>query len=344
MKNYIRTLTVLLLIVNTLFSFSQTDYKSITKAGYKYFSIKDTLKQSSCDSIRFVVRNNDSQKKPLLVFIQGSSSQSLIINDNNESYSVIESLAYSELLEKYCVVLISKPGVSVCSADKPHINNEVYTANNYKDYYVNSTIQVIHFLTNQVYVDKSKVYLIGHSQGSSIAAKIASTYPNQISKLVFMSGHVFDRHYQDITNYRKQAEYGIIASTQAQEKIDSVYNNYELLKQCVEQKSKYFENDDLIFYHYRNSYSFNFDPPIDCLLKYNNPTLVVYGTKDPAVNELDMLPLFYTRANNTNLTIHCYPNYDHNYWLREYDNRGEVVKELFNWPSVFGKVDEWLSE
>jgi len=348
--NYHKFIIILSLFCCTITTNAQNDISKVNKAGFKYFSIKDTLSTSYIDSIRFISSGNNYQKKPVIIFVQGSGNESLILEDNKQYFSPIQSLIPKEYFNKYIIVQISKPGIPICShySESSRLwnnnrgNYKQFVQNDYLDYYVSSTIQVVDFFRSKSFVDTTKIYLIGHSQGASIAAKTANKYQNKISKLVFMSSHIYDRQNQAINNIRKKIDYGILDAKIAQTKIDSVYNNYNRIKEIVEHKDKYFNSDDINYYLYRYDYSFNYDPPIVYLLQCNIPTLFIYGGQDPAVTELDMIPLIYTRANKTNYKVQCYPKYDHNYWLREYDSNGNILTEEYNWPNVFIELEKWL--
>jgi pimeloyl-ACP methyl ester carboxylesterase len=329
--------------------YSQFDLNSINNTGFNYFSIKDTLKSSECDSIRFIVKENDTKPKPVIVFIQGSGNGSLIIKNKNQSHSILESLIPPESFDKYNFVLVSKPGVPICESSDSSCqlwsekrgDYNLFVKNDYKDYYVSAISQVIDFLKKQDFVDSQKIYLIGHSQGSSIAAKLAATYPGKVNKLVFMSGCILDRKYQEINTIRKKEDYRMLSHANAQLKIDSIYENYRDLKEIM---SYGVDTTNLDYYYYRYDYSFNFDPSLQYLLQYKQPTLVIYGSADLKSKELDLLPLFYTRANKNNLSFICYSNYDHNYFEREYDAQGKLLSEKFHWPDVFKDIDSWLSD
>ncbi|MRT93866.1 alpha/beta hydrolase [Ancylomarina sp. 16SWW S1-10-2] len=346
---YRKVVFVIMLLFLKISAYSQVDLNSINHTGFNYFSIQDTCETSECDSIRFIVKKKDTKPKPVIIFIQGSGNGSLIILDQNQSYSIIESLIPAECFEKYDFVLVSKPGVPICESSESSRqlwnakrgDYKLFVKNDYKDYYVNAIAQVIDFLKKQDFVDSQKIYLVGHSQGSAIAAKIAAKYPGKVSKLVFMSGCIFDRKYQEINSLRQRADYRIITHRNAQSKIDSIYENYRDLKKSI---NYCVDTTNLDYYFYRDDYSFNFDPSLQYLLQFNQPTLVVYGSADQKSRELDLLPMFYTRANKDNLTFKCYPNYDHNYFEREYDTKGNILSEKFNWIDVFKAVDDWLSD
>ena len=58
--------------------------------------------------------------------------------------------------------------------------------------YVSRNIEVLKYLRNQNWVSKNKLIVAGHSEGSTIAAKMASIYP-EITHLIYSSGNPMGR-------------------------------------------------------------------------------------------------------------------------------------------------------
>jgi len=69
---------------------------------------------------------------------------------------------------------------------------EDYKKQNYLDYYVERDLAVINYLQKQPWVSKSSLVVSGHSEGSSIAAKMASISKN-ITHLIYISGNPMGR-------------------------------------------------------------------------------------------------------------------------------------------------------
>jgi pimeloyl-ACP methyl ester carboxylesterase len=337
---------VFCLLINNLFSQSNNEIAS--KIGYSYFSIKDTFELSTTDSIRFII-SNIKDNKPILLFIQGSGNASLIEKDGGNSKCFFNSLISDNLINDYRIVLISKPGIPLSlnyNSNDNNINSKfrgdylIFTQNNFLDYYVSSAKQVIDYLSIKI-ATKSHVYVVGHSQGYQIVAKLAAKYPDKIDKVVCMSSNPFGQlHTQSILNIRQNELLGRIDPNQAQFKIDSIYSNLRLLKRW----SKLPEPDkpDENYSYFRTDYSFNCEMAVDNLVKIKCPIMVVYGTADLASAYNDLLPFFFSRSNNDNLTMKSYVGYDHNYFYREYSKDGRMIKTEFNWPIVFSDIVKWL--
>lgn len=350
--------SLLLLFSIILFSFSgksQNKYNDdlIKKVGFTYFSIKDTCKESTCDSIRFVVRNPVSgTPKPLLLFIQGSGNGSIFYKGKQSVYSFITSFAEDSLIGRYVFVIISKPFTPVVadSVDLGRVYDESkpdYTKFRREDkqsYYVSSAAQVLEFMAHQPFVDSAKIFVIGHSQGYNVTAKLASTYPKRIKQIVCASSGLFDRHSGLIRQIREQEHAQIINHQKANMMIDSVYNQYYQLKGYVEQEIGIVNGVTNKVVPFLNRYSFNYEMPLDNLLKVDIPILVVYGTNDIDSIDNDLLPLFCTRAGKSNITVKSFPGYNHDFISYEYDSDGGIVGVNYNWPVVFQFVNDWIQK
>ncbi|OFX16521.1 MAG: hypothetical protein A2033_05540 [Bacteroidetes bacterium GWA2_31_9] len=342
-------LSLILLFSISSYSYSQVDKQKIKEAGFSYFSIKDNV--NDIDSVRFIASGSLIEKKAMLLFIQGSGNQPIIFYDDTSSFPITISSIPPQFYEKYHIVIISKPGIPVClpySENQNFMNQNsgdyhTFIRHNNLDYYVESANQVIDYLSTFQFIDTQHIFVVGHSQGYPVIAKLTALYPEKIKKAVCMSSSPFDRQSGFIRAIRLKQEMGLITSELAQNKIDSLYERYNYIKNGYEELLKQKSYDSMNFYHFKNDYSFNFDPPINYMLKINTPLLVVYGTKDPVSYDNDLLPLFFSRANKSNLTIKCYPNYDHNYVCRQYDNDGNIVKTEYNWFKVFEDIDIWLN-
>ncbi|MDP4272670.1 MAG: hypothetical protein Q8907_00135 [Bacteroidota bacterium] len=322
---------------------------SINKCGFNYFSIKDTSKESTIDSIRFIVSSPISSKKAMLLFIQGSGQSPLFFVDGKDFFCSVSSLFPKDFMEKYHIVIISKPGLPI-SYDFNHRNQiadnqqvrSKFIRNDNLDYYVKASAQVITYLLKKDFIDTNKVYIVGHSQGYSVAAKLACNFSKLITKVVCMSSNPFDRQSISIYSLKKKEMLNELPSNNVQQKLDSIYQHQKLVSQWYLKKDSFPQDDN--YFNFLNDYSFNFYPPINYLLKVDKPILIVYGTNDDASALNDYLPLCFYRNQKDNLTILRLHNLDHNYFSNTYDASGKIIKNEFNWPSILTSVSTWLDK
>ena len=323
--------------------FSQTQFETIKKAGYNYLSIVDTIKNTCNDSIRFII-SDYKNNKPTILFIQGSMPDPLIYNENNKSFCFFNSLVDSSIIKKYNIVLIAKPGIPICAefgkfswSGLTEKEQTIFNKCNYKNYYVNTIKKVIDFLIKKEFINSNNLYIVGHSQGYEIAAKLVALYPNKIKKVVCLSANPFNIPIIEINKIREKANYGVITQENAKQEIDSIYSNFNYII------SKQNDINDKNYLYIKKDYSFWSELSIEYLLKINIPILVAYGMQDPASLDNDKLPIFFKIKNKNNLTLLSYPNLDHNFFMRQYDDKGKIIKEEFNWNKIFNDIDKWLT-
>lgn len=329
--------------------FSQSDKAIAHQLGFEYFAIKDTFRASTEDSIRFIV-SKDREDKPFLLFIQGSGNASLIERTSPGGYfQLLENLMSDSMKNSYRVILLSKPGIPLVT-DSAQTNAVFYSKtrgtflrfvqNDYLDYYVSASRQVIDFVKKELPFD-TKLFVVGHSQGYPVAAKLAARFPGHIDKVVCMSSNPFGQHYcQEVQKIRQQELLNRISSNEAQAKINSVYQQFNDVRTGFTQFGPGASDEN--FCLYRNDVSFNCEMAIDNLLAMQCPLLVVYGSSDIASVNNDLLPFFFARSGRNNLTLKCFPGYDHNYFHTEPATDGKSVRKECCWPLVFDNVDVWL--
>ena len=333
---------------------AQTCCERIHNSGFLCISIPDNIYEE-VDSIRFVMSPNRPDK-PTVIFSAGSGNRTLffIMNENpTQAYVNLPFDIYNHMKD-FNFVYISKPGTPLCSEwnpNPPTIDTTfpdimMFYKMDFLDYYVNQLNQVIDYL-NQF--SQSPIYLIGGSQGGTVITKYAAIHSNKVQKIVPYSSGIMDRLYEEILEWRKQADCGMISHEEAQANIDNVYKRYVNNKDyCT-----YFKNnpDSEIPYslndHYRvmTDCSYNFeDISLNHLLKIDIPILCVYGTDDIKARDNDMLPLFFARAGKNNLTILPKLNCDHFFTERKPNLENGIMEEKYIGNEVFDEIFQWLQK
>jgi pimeloyl-ACP methyl ester carboxylesterase len=316
-------------------------------------SIRNNFMDCPSDSITMVVSGDMAGKKPAIVFIQGSGNLSLFkYGCWGCMFSCMSHYMYNN--RDYHFVLISKPGVSLCTPDsiQQGTTDETYVSKDFwpcdtKNYYVESTSEVLRYLRRQPYIDTSQIYLVGHSQGARVVAKIASSYPNLITKVVFMSANIFGRSVENIIALYANAIKGEIGHQELIEKMVKIYETEKWLKQNgikwepKPERMRDWQQKDWDNYTAVNNYSFNGDPSIWDLTNIQVPLLVVYGTSDYKSIDCSLLPLLLLNT-DVNYTIRPYPSYEHNYFM--VDSAGKAIMSEWHWNDVFDDVIRWIEE
>lgn len=299
------------------------------------------LKGDTVDVLIKSKKGEEQKKKPLFLFCQGSLPIPLIIKyDDNGKKGIYNVFVFNpdSLSNYYHLAIISKPYVPLI-VDQKSLNNDLtyndsegkfpekYVERNLLDYYIDRNIFVIKFLQNQSWVSKSKLVVSGHSEGSTIAAKLALHSP-QVTQLIYSGGNplgrilsIIERQRADETDSTKYAEEGI----KYWEKIVADPTNMDASKGDT----------------YKATYEFSI-PPIQYLQRLKIPVLICYGTKDYSSPFNDYLRIEMIRQKRRNFTFKAYIGTDHNYFPLKAN--GETNYDIFNWDKVADDWKEWLMQ
>ena len=329
-SNFMKTLISILTIFITTGLFAQN--KSAEDFGFRHI---ETIFNGDKVDILIKSRKGDEQKKkPIFLFCQGSLPQPLIKFKEQGLYGVFPFKTDS--IEKdYHIVIIGKPyipliadvktlGRNMCFEDSlTHKAPKKYSDRNYLDYYVNRNLKVIELLRKQPFISKTKLVVAGHSEGSTVASKLA-TKTNKITHLIYSSGNPLGRILSIIEQNRTNE-----TDTDSTKYAES---NFEYWKQIVENKN---DLDDQNGDTFKATYDFSI-PPIQYLQKLTIPVLVCYGTKDYSSPFNDYLRVEMIRQKKNNFTFKSYIGLEHNFFpLTE---TGQPNYEKFNWDNV---ANEW---
>ncbi|MEI7595257.1 MAG: acyl-CoA thioester hydrolase/BAAT C-terminal domain-containing protein [Bacteroidota bacterium] len=326
---------LLILVFASTSLFAQT--KKAEDFGYKHIKLK-----YNNDPVEILIKSKkgDEQKpKPLFLFCQGSMPMPLIKYDEIGEFGVFPFNPDSLSLY-YHIVIIGKPFIPlICEAkslrnDFTFIDStgnfpQKYSERNFLDYYVNRNIEVIEYLQKQNWVDKDKLVVAGHSEGSTVAAKMAALYP-KITQLIYASGNPMGRILSIIQENRLH-ESDTDSTRFAEFEID--YWNYVVKDKTSLDAS---QGDS-----YKATYDFSI-PPINYLENLTIPVLVCYGTKDYSMPYNDYLRVDMIRKNKTNFSFKAYIGCEHNFFPIK--SNGKPDYSVFNWNKVTQDWSNWLKK
>lgn len=331
MKSQIAILFLLL----TLKSFGQI--KQSEEFGFRH--LQTTYKGDTVDILVKSKKGDEFKKKPLFLFCQGSLPVPLIIKYNdNGKYGIFNVFVFNtdSLCKDYHLAIIGKPYIPLIM-DQSKLNNDLtycdtfkhfpkkYIERNLLDYYVNRNISVIKFLQTKPWIISNKLVVAGHSEGSTVAAKMALLYPN-ITHLIYAGGNPLGRILSIIERQRcKETDSSKIAE-----------NEFIQWKRIVKERTKMeVTTGDT----YKATYDFSI-PPIQYLLKLKIPVLVCYGTKDESSPYNDYFRVETIRQQRNNFTFKAYIGTEHNFFPLK--PTGETNYDIFNWDKVAEDWRKWL--
>jgi len=285
------------------------------------------------DTIDFItLSSNYNEKRPTILFIQGSRSIPIIFL-NGGSKKVNLPFDYKKYLNRINFVIINRKGTPIISEFElinKIMNNpsEEYIKNDNLIYRENQVMGVIKFLKNKDWIDKKRFYVVGHSEGYRVASKVSENN-HFVKKLVCMSADPLNRITEEIINLQ-------IKNLQIEN--DSI-NTQKIINNINDFKSigniNDYKNDIELF----NWSSYEKFMPINSMLKYDNPILIVYGSNDKKAFNNYLLPFL---LNKKKMELKIYPDLDHNFFKKEFDNEGMPLEDSYHWDRVFKEVIDWL--
>ena len=279
-------------------------------------------------------KGDELQKKPIFLFCQGSLPQPLLKIEGGKPYSVFPFKTDSLEID-YHIVIISKPFIPLEVETKNLGENLVYedpktgrtptaySNRNLLDYYVDRNVQVINFLEKLPYIDKSKLVVAGHSEGSTIASKLAIK-SKKVTHLIYASGNPFGRVMTIIGGSRASE-----TDTDSTRYGESVFNYWQQIINDKENMNN--SKGDT----YKATYNFSI-PPIQYLEQLKIPVLICYGTKDMGAPFNDYCRVDFMRKKKNNFTFKAYVGLDHNFF--PLTANGQPDYDKFGWDKV---VNEW---
>ena len=294
------------------------------------------------DTVDILIKSKKGEEliqKPIFLFCQGSLPQPLIKKEGDKIYSVFPFKTDSLEID-YHIVIISKPFVPLVVEVKTLGRNFVYqdpetdkipkeySNRNILDYYVERNLKVIDYLEKLPFVDNSKLIVAGHSEGSTIAAKLAVKC-KKITHLIYSSGCPLGRIMAMISQDRATE-----SDTDSTRYGESEFDYWE---QVVNDKSNM---DDTNGDTFKATYDFSI-PPIHYLEKLTIPVLICYGTKDWSAPYNDYLRVEMLRQKKNNFTFKAYIGLEHNFF--PITTTGQPNYDIFNWDKVANDWLRWLN-
>lgn len=312
-------------ILFLLLTFSIFAQKKPEDFGYKHLTFK--YKKLEVDVILKSKKGEENIQKPLFFWCQGSMPQPVLKYDETGLYGTFP-FDENDFLTDYHLVVVGKPGVPIISDVKDLGTNQqylinkdsvprIYSDNHYLDYYINRNDFIIKKLLKEKWVAKSKLVLAGHSEGSTIAAKLARKN-KKVTHLIYSSGNPYGR----ILNILQSAIY-----------YDKNYDIIDFWKFVVANKNNLEYNGGDT---YKATYDFS-QPSANQLKELKIPILISFGTKDWNAQYNDLFYVESIKLGLKNVTFNPYIDLEHNFF--PVNEKLEPNYEIYNWEKV-GK--DWL--
>jgi hypothetical protein len=329
-----KTLQILFLLITTSV-WGQN--KTPKEFGFRHLQV---LFQN--DTVDILIKSKKGEEKipkPLFFFCQGSLPVPLIIFEEAGTYGTFP-FDPDILTDDYHLVIVSKPYIPLISEaktlkpDLSYVDNngnflKEYSERNFLDYYVLRNSEVINYLQKESWVKTEKLIIAGHSEGSTIAAKIALDN-SKITHLIYSGGNPMGRILTSIAQSRTRESASDTISS-GNEKI-----NYWKTVVADKENTNATKGDT-----HKATYQFSI-PPLRYLEKVTIPILVTYGTKDFSAPFNDYLQIEAINNNWNNFTFIPLIGKEHNFFPLEFN--GKINYKENNWNFVAKHWKEWLTQ
>lgn len=324
-------LFALLTSITTLFAQKKTP----EDLGFRHLTL--TYQGDAVDVLIKSKKGEENKAKPLFFFAQGSLPRPLIKYDQHGYYPVFP-FDTEALCETYHLVIVSKPYIPVC-ADAQTLDNhnyvdatgqfpKAYNDRNLLSYYVPRNLAVIRYLQKQPWVSKQKLVAAGHSEGSTVVAKMAQQ-SRKITHLIYSGGNPLGRIASVIEQSRRR-------ESDLEPLADADFSYWQAV---VSHKTDL--SDDGQGDSFRATYEFS-QPPIQYMEDLKIPVLVTFGTRDYSATANDYFHVDCISRGKTNVTFKPYLGTEHNFFPITLD--GKVDYDTYNWNKVAADWLSWLQQ
>ena len=276
-----------------------------------------------------VTKSNNSIKKPLLIYIDGSGNFPLYFKTKSGKYSTSISLDIAKYSKDYFVVLISKPNTPFSdtlqyspSGRKFYPENSSYKELYSLDWRAETASKAIDFLLKKLPIDRKKIIVMGYSEGAQVAPKVA-VLNKKVTNIVCFVGNAQNQLYDFILETRLDAYRNNITHEQSQKIVDSLYNEFEKIYKNPKSIDREWFGETYLKWS-----SFTETSPLENMLKLKIPILYIAGGIDnnQTILNMDYAKLEFLRKGKNNLTYKVYPNCNHYFQESLANNEGKIIK------------------
>lgn len=316
-------------LVSKIYAYAQ---KVPEDFGYRHLMFK--YQNDPVDVIVIAKKGDERVAKPLLFFCQGSLPQPVVKYDEKGLYGTLP-FEETPFLEEFHIVIAGKPFIPVIAntnklgRDFMYFRNfekqippKGYTERNYLDYYVFRNNFILKQLFRERWVKTSKLLVVGHSEGSTIAGKMASLN-KKITQLIYSGGNPYGRIASMLAKSRQSGE--------------TEESTMDYWKRTVDNcNDTGCESGD----SYKATYSFSI-PQRDSLLGLTIPVLVTYGNKDWGSAHMDLFRIEAISHRKHNITFIDYPGLEHHFFSAN-ENK-QPGYNTCHWNTIATDWLQWLA-
>lgn len=270
------------------------------------------------------------QRKPLMIYVDGSGAQSQfqIVDEHKLSVGLFGLLARAAG-GKFIVAACDKRGVEFGkAAGRPGSGegaSEEYLRHATYDDRVSEVRLLIDALAAQPNVDASRVVLVGHSEGADVAAGVAAADP-RVTHVAFLAGGGPSQMFDLLVLRRDGMLKSGASPAETEQAISELEREYREIFKDRASTTRFFMG-----HAYRRWASFFAHLPVENLLASKARLFLAHGTRDESVpiEAFDLLVIELIRAGREDVVVRRCPNCDHGFQDAGQPRSGPPMQELF---------------
>lgn len=288
-----------------------------------------TLNDKKLGSFKIHITHNPKNiNKPVLIYLDGSGNYPLFYRTKKGSYNTSVSIDIGKYMKDYTIVLISKPGIPFSDSLKYDQSGKGFYPENleYDKYYslewrAQTASKALDYVVNKFSVDKKHVVVMGYSEGSQVAPRVAVLNRN-VTHTICIVGNALNQLYDFVIEARMSAAKNEQSSVEAQKTVDSLFTAYSKIYSDPTSTSKKWYGATYLKWS-----SFSNNTPLENMLMLNIPILYIAAGKDnnQTIIDMDYAKLEFLRKRKSNLTYKVYPDCNH-YFQQDTTINGKTIK------------------
>lgn len=272
------------------------------------------------------------RKKPIILLLQGSGANSFFSEKDGKYYTPLLFGALERFIKSWHVLCIEKRGVQLGDFKDYHGHEGVR-----QEYIEHATLsgrvddinRVIDYLQSvDTLYDGNELVVVGHSEGSDVAAGVAATNP-KVTHLVLLGFSAAHGLFDAFISLRKQFKSGKISGQEFIEKYDWFILKYRDIRANPESLKEFYGHT------YRRWASYCFDASLQNLATITLPIFLGIGSLDENAIGSDYFVADLIRRGKDNLTYKNYLDCDHGFVRHSGDKpeslHHEVVSDIIEW-------------
>jgi pimeloyl-ACP methyl ester carboxylesterase len=272
--------------------------------------------------------------KPVILLLHGSGGNSVIPRrEDGRFYQPIFAAELGRFRQEWNLVVVEKRGVRL-GDNEIHLDpqrSREYTQHATRDGRVADVVQVIEALPALGLFDGSRLLLIGHSEGSKVAAGVAAR-SRSITHLALLGAGDGHGLFDCLLTLRRELAGGAISAAQFEESYQRLVDDFREIAADPCSREKFWYG-----HTYARWASYAFHPMSDDLLQVKVPIFLGIASEDRSSppESADLIVAAFVKAGKRNLTVHNYLGYDHGLFRsvegKAENRQGEVLSDIMQW-------------